>query len=388
VSNTLTSLIPSIYAGLNVVAREMIGIIPAVTRNSGIERAAVGQSIVIPAAPAVTASAITPGVTPPNDGDQVFANTAITIDSAYRVPIRWNGEEMRGINSGPGMNTLIVQQWAQAFRTLANQIEANVVAKAVASASRATGTAGTTPFGSPSNLQDLSNAAQILDDNGAPMSDRQLVLGSKAINNLRGVQSLLFKVNEAGTDALLRDGVLGRLEGFDVHNSYGVKSVTKGTGANYVLASGTYPVGTTSLALVTGTGTINPGDAITLAGDTNVYMVVGTGIAAPGTITIGGPGLLQAHAAADALTVGNSYAPNLAFSRSAIVLATRAPALPIDMNGNARDMAVDRTTVTDPVSGIVFEISEYAQYRQIQYEVALAWGAAVVNQPFIAVLRG
>jgi hypothetical protein len=36
VSNTLTSLIPSIYAGLNVVAREMIGIIPAVTRNSGI----------------------------------------------------------------------------------------------------------------------------------------------------------------------------------------------------------------------------------------------------------------------------------------------------------------------------------------------------------------
>lgn len=387
-ANTLTGLIPTIYAGLDIVSREMIGIIPAVNRNSGIERAAVGQSILVPAAPPVTATPIVPGVTPPNDGDQVFTSLPITIDSAFRVPIRWNGEEVKGLNSGPGVNPLMAEQWSQAFRTLANMIEASVVTKAYQAASRATGTPGTAPFGVAQDFTDFSNSHQILDDNGAPMVDRQMVLGSAAINNLRGRQSILFKANEAGTDDLLRNGIIARVEGFDIHNSYGVKQMVKGTGSGYVLGAGTYTAGTTSLALASGTGTVNPGDVITLAGDTNKYVVTGIGISAPGTVTIGAPGLRLAHAAGDAVTVGGSYTPNLAFSRSAIVLATRAPALPVDMSGQVRDMATDRTTVTDPVSGISFEISEYLQYRQIQYEVALAWGSGIVKPSNVAVLQG
>jgi hypothetical protein len=40
---------------------------------------------------------------------------------------------------------------------------------------------------------------QILDDNGSPQTDLHLVMGSAAMANLRGKQSVLFKVNEAGT---------------------------------------------------------------------------------------------------------------------------------------------------------------------------------------------
>ena len=43
-ANTLTSLYPKIFAALNVVSREMTGMIPAVSRSASIERVAKGES--------------------------------------------------------------------------------------------------------------------------------------------------------------------------------------------------------------------------------------------------------------------------------------------------------------------------------------------------------
>ena len=160
-----------------------------------------------------------------------------------------------------------------------------------------------------------------------------------------------------------------------------------GTGAGYTLGAAA-PAGSTTLQLASGTGTVSAGDVISIAGDPRFYMVTGVGITGPGSITIGNPGLRQDAPAAAAVTLGASYYPNIAMSKSASRLVTRAPALPQDMTGAARDMATDRTTVTDPVSGISFEISEYLQYRQVQYEVAIVWGYNVTKQNNIAILRG
>jgi hypothetical protein len=87
-ANTLTGLIPTLYESLDVIARELIGAIPAVTRDSQVARAAKGQTVSSFVAPAVTASDITPGVTAPNDGDQVLTNIPITITKSRYVPIR------------------------------------------------------------------------------------------------------------------------------------------------------------------------------------------------------------------------------------------------------------------------------------------------------------
>lgn len=387
-ANTLTGLIPTIYEALDVVSREMVGFIPAVSRNSSAERAALNQTILVPITPATTLADNTAAVTAPNTGDQIITNVAMTISKSKHAPIRWNGEEQRGMLNAGTYGGVLAGQFQQAFRTLINQIEIDLYTTAYQCASRAYGTAGTAPFGTSGDLSDIAQARKILDDNGSPQTDLQLVLGTSAIANLRGKQSVLFKVNEAGSDQLLRQGIIGRLEGFDVHNSAGVTAVTKGTGASYTTNTAGYAVGATAITLITGTGTAVAGDPVTFAGDANQY-VVAAGIAAPGVITLAAPGLLQAiPAAATAMTIANNGTNNMAFSKSAIQLITRSPAMPIGPDGKPMDMADDVITVTDPVSGISFDIAVYRQFMQLVYHVRLAWGYQAIKANHIVSLRG
>jgi hypothetical protein len=386
-ANTLTGLIPTLYNALDVVSRELVGFIPAVSSDMTFERAAVGQTVMSPVVPASTATDITPAVTPPNDGDQVIGNTPMTITKARRVPIRWNGEEKRGLdNNGAAYNTILSGQIQQGMRTLVNEIESDLAALHI-NASRAYGTAGTAPFGTANDLSDTAGALRILEENGAQGLDFQLVLGTAAMFNLRGKQSGLFHVNEAGREDMLRNGITDRLQGLALRQSAQVKRFTPGTGAAATTNTAGYAVGATVITLASaGTGTVLTGDVITFAGDTNKYVVVSgdADTSNGGSITIAAPGLMQAiPTSATLITVSPVSNRNMFFARSAIALATRAPALP-----EQGDSAVDRMIITDPLTGLSFEISMYAQYRQMQYEIALAWGCAAVKKEHIGLLLG
>lgn len=386
-ANSLSGLITTIYSASDVVSHEMIGMIPAVSADMNFTRAAVGQEVTSHVTPASTASDITPAVTPPNDGDQTIGKKGVTITKARRVPIRWNGEEKLGLdNNGASYNIILRDQFAQAMRTLVNEVESDLASLHV-KASRACGAAGAAPFATAGDLTDTAGALRILEDNGAQGLDFQLVLGSAAMQNLRGKQSVLFKVNEAGREDMLRNGMTDRLQGFALRNSSGIKRHTKGTGASATTNTAGYAVGATVITLASaGTGTMLAGDSITFAGDTNQYILASgdADVSNGGTITLAAPGLLQAiPASATAITVAATAWRNLFFPRSAIQLATRAPALPAQ-----GDSAVDRMLVTDPLTGLTFEISMYAQYRQMQYEVALAWGCGSVKDEHIGILLG
>jgi hypothetical protein len=166
-----------------------------------------------------------------------------------------------------------------------------------------------------------------------------------------------------------------------------VKRVTAGTAASATTNNAGYAVGATTITLASaGTGTFIAGDVVAFAGDPRRYVVVtgDTDTSNGGTIVLQAPGLGQAiPAAATNITVMATGARNMFFARSAIALATRLPALP-----EGGDSASDRMVITDPISGLSFDVALYKQYRQIQFEIALAWGTWAVKKDHIGLLVG
>lgn len=383
-ANTLTNLIPTLIRSADTVSRELTGLISAVTLNATADQAALNQTITYPVVPSYGASDIAAAATGPDPADSSIGNASMSIAKSRSVTFYWTGEEQIGLSGLYA--TLMEAQFAQAMRTLANEVEADLAAL-YAGASRAYGTAGTAPFGTAGDYADGAQVRKILVDNGAPTSDLQLVLNTAAGANLRGKQGGRG-VDLEGTPALLRQGVLQDIHGFQVRESAQIKDHTKGTnnGSAAVNNAG-YAVGSTTLTLASaGTGTLVAGDVVTFAGDTNKYVVTtgDTDVSDGGSVVVGAPGIRIAMSAANkVITTGNSYAANLAFSRSAIHALIRQPAMPA--GGDAAD---DVTSVTDPISGITFQVAMYRQRRRVAYEVGLAWGVKLVKPAHVAVLLG
>lgn len=385
-ANTLTNLIPDIYAALDVVSRELVGFIPAVARDPSADRVALNQTLRVPISPANAAGLdITPAMALPAAANQTIGNAGITISKSRAFPFSWTGEEQRAVSAGPGFLTLKQGQIAQAIRAAVNEMDLDIATAAYQGASRAIGaTAGTAPV-----LADWAGAKKILDDNGAPISDRTTVINTTAGVALRSTANL-YKVNEAGENGLLRNGTLGNLYGFDLRESAQVQTVNAGTMASATTTAAVLAVGQTVLPLATaGTGVVAAGDIITLANDTHKYVVAsvsfaGANPASGDSITIAAPGLRLAQASATrAITVFATSTRNCALTRNAILLATRLPAIPTE-----GDLATDRMTITDPTSGISLEVAAYPGFRMITYHVSVAWGVKVIKPEHLAIIIG
>lgn len=376
-TNTLTAIIPTLFAALDTVSREMVGLIPAVRRDTGTERAALNQVVRSPIAAAGALEDIVPGQQPKESGGTAVDYADVMITKSKAAPIVWNGEEQLAVGSTGQYNVILANQFADGMRKLVNAIEQDLATAALKGASLAYGTRGTVPFGVANDLSDFAGAAKLLDDNGAPTSDRQIVLNSAAMANLRGKQSVLFKTNEAGRDDMLRNGMTDRIQDFALRYSGGIMLHRQGGGSGYQV-SGQSAAGLKRLALKSGSGVLNAGDIITLDGMN--YIVGNTVNSTSDALLLNGGLAAQVNDGA-ALTLFGDFTPNFAFDRNAVVLATRAPAVP-----QGGDSADDAMSLTDPVSGLSFEVRVYRQYRQVKYEVSMAWGCAVVKPEHIVVL--
>lgn len=380
-ANVLTDLAADIYKAADIVGRELVGFIPAVTINAGSEAAAQGDTVRSHFTRQATVNtSATPSMTIPEGDDQTVDNKTMTVSQIASVRIPWTGEDIKHVNNGSGFETIYGDQIAQAMRGIVNAIEAKVATVAYQGASRAVGTAGTTPFASSHGI--VNEARQILADNGMPVNDGRvsLVMNTSAGVNFRNLSNL-YKVNEAGGDQLLRQGVLTDISGVMMRESGQVQAHTKGSGASYLLNDASSAIGDTTIAADTGSGTILAGDIVTFAGTATKYVV--NSALSGGSFTIGGPGLLVAEADNDAITVGNSYAANVMLHQSAVELVMRPLEKPL-----GGDAAEDVMVVQDPVSGLVFQISVYKGYNKAMIDVTTLYDAKAWKSDAIANVLG
>ena len=375
----LTGLIPTVYTALDVVSRELVGLIPSVQRDSTADRAAKDQTITCPVVGALTASDIAPSMAVADPTADAIGKVDLSISNSKRVIIPWSGEET--VRVGSQYQRILQDQMAQGFRVLANTIESDLAGLHIY-ASRAYGVSNAQPFAS--DFGDAAQIRKILDDNGAPLTDRFMVLSTAAGARFR----TLSKANERGTDSMERQGVLLDIHGMAVRESGQIKqAVTAGSGANATTDTTGYAVGSTTITLASaGTGTLIAGDVISFANDPHKYVLVAgdTNVANGGTITLAAPGLRRAiPASATNITVLAAVDRSMAFSRNAILLATRLPSLPA-----MGDSAVDRMVVTDPRSGLSFDMAVRLGDHMAQIELGISWGVKMVKPEHCALLVG
>lgn len=377
-ANVLTSLAADIYKAADMVGRELTGIIPAVTINGGSERAALNDTVRSHFTRTASVTTVTPSMTIPEGTDQTVDTKTMSLDTTAAVQIPWTGEDIKHVDNGSGFQTVYGDQIKQAFRAITNQIETALWTAIRKGASRAYGTAGTTPFAS--NFSEIPQLRKILADNGMPFDGQvSLVIDTTAGANLRSLAQLQ-KVNEAGGSELLRQGELLNLQGFSLKESAAITTVTKGTGASYLL-NGALAVNDTTITVDTGSGTILAGDIVTFAGTSHKY-VVNTALSGT-TFTIGSPGSKAVEADNDAVTVGNDFTANLAFHKSAAELAIRPLADP-----PGGDLAADTMIVQDPWTGLTFEVKAYKGFKKAMFMVSCVYGVKAWKPQHTALLLG
>lgn len=384
---SMTGLTDLLYQSRDQVCNEPTGLIQGVIVNGGSERASAGGTVTsLRTSQPTLLTSYTPAMTVPDAADITTSTETMTLDKVAGAQIPLKGETVMQLAATVGYEEALRQTFAQSLRVIRNQIESDLGIALKNGASRAVGTAGTTPFASNFNV--IAELRQILEDNGCPMTDEMLslVISSAAGTKLRNISSL-YKVNEAGNDILLRRGELLNLHNFSIRTSAGIASHTKGAGTGYLINNAsTEAVGQVTLTL--DGGTVNTtgfkaGDIITHASDSVNKYVVKTGLTATtGSLVIHEPGLRIAAADDAALTIGDSYTGNVGFHKTAAELAMRPIALPA--GGDAGEHQV----LFDPVTGLTFDVAIYKGRGMNIIEIFTRYGIKVWKPEFVATLLG
>ena len=404
--NVLTAFMPTFFRALNMVNNEKTDMIDAVTLNSDLAQAVVGQTITYPISPAKTTYDIVAQATPLDINGNTPGSGTMSIGYVKGAGFKWNGEEQRQLQLG-GISQFYADETANCIRALRNQVEALIVSTAIVNACRAVGTPGTALFGfngtSISGMENFADAIKELEDNGSPDSDLHMVMGTTPAAAVRKIPNL-FKANEAATDRLLRTGTLGQIEGFNVGVSPQIKNRhTPGASTGNVVNGAVNPGPYTTPQVIpihNGTGAINVGDLVSFASDTtHKYVVLSSvGGATPSSITIAQPGLFIGAPDGDAITVvgtvEQTFLANPFFSRDAIHLVARQPMLPVALGGTATGLTgavgtlIANSLLPDPRSKLTYQVCAWMEHRQITIEFGLAFGVGVPNPQNLFLLVG
>jgi len=382
-TDTITEVL---YGTMESLQAEPVGILQSVQRNvSDVTKASFGKEIESLVTGDVTinsASSFTPqmgDIDGPEDSD---GNDTFKLTNHIFFDVSILPEQQRHANNTIGWKTQLNRRLLKGLRAGRNTIEGHLAAAMYQSASRAIGTAGTTPFASNADL--IEDGMKIMVDSGINryQGDISACLNSAAGTKMRKLTGLQ-KVNEAGTADLLRRGSLGSLFGCDIRESSQIASHTKGDADGYLVdLAEDYAVGSKTIHVDTGTGAILAGDVVKFGSDTTEYVVV-TGFAGDGDgdIVLGGDGLVNAVADGAAVTISDSFTANLMYTSSAAEFASRTPDL-------GQDKAIFRSDIKDDLADLNWCYSIYPGRGMQVLRVEMFAGYKVWNQRELLILKG
>ncbi len=376
-TTTLTALAPVLFSAAQNVSAEPAGILDAINATWDDKGVAKGDSVKVPYAPVQETADFAPLNVSPLGEDQTAGAVSVTITQSKKTkPMVLTGEQIRSLENG-GNYQEWVRQWAeQSMRSLRNLAEAEAANYIKIGASRAVGTAGTTPFATDLDL--IVDVKQVLRDNGCPFSDPQLVINSAAAAKLQKL-GIYQQAYAAGSDEERRSGLYKPQFGFQLRDSAGISLHDSSSAANYVTDEGELAKAI-ALTVKTGTTTINAGDVFSLEDRAGEYYVVSNALTGAGELLINRPGLIGATADAKALTFTADYTPSLAFERSAVVGIMRPPLIPANPT-------IKQMVISDKF-GHSYLMLEIAQYGQVIWEMHLAYGFKVVQPEHVALILG
>lgn len=386
-ANTYTDTITEVlYGAMEKIQAEPVGLLQSVQRNvSNVSQASFGESVESLVTGDVTVTNATT-YTPQMDDVDAPAVTdtkdsfALSNHIHFDIPIL--PEQQKHADNTIGWTVQLQQRIMKGLRTARNTMEAGLATAMYKGASKAVGTAGTTPFAS--NTDVIEDAMKIMVDQGVSryQGDISGCLDSSAAANMRKLSNLQNS-NQAGGDDLLRRGILLDLFGCSIRESGQIQTHTKGTGTGYVvdLVAG-YAAGSTTIHVDTGTGTILAGDVVTFGSDTTEY-VVKTGFAGDGDgdIVIAKPGLKNAISDGDELTIKDSYTANLVYASTAAEFASRAPLL-------GDDKAIFHSTIRDEMAAFDWAYSIYPGIGMQRLRIETFAGYKVWNPFQLVNLKG
>ncbi len=378
-----SNLVADIHVAADVVGRELAGFIPAVSMNSASTQASKGDFVRAAFTQAASAVEATEHMTIPEAATATVDEKNLQLSNHRVVRHQIGGEDTRTLQNTGTYGSLYGDLIEQSMRELVNEIEASLFTEVKSNASRATPDGGTSIF-AEDNFDSIGEARKILVDNGAPSTDLQLVMDTRAGANLRN-NSNLVQANTSGSVAVREQGILLPIYGLAARESGQITNHTIGTATGSPITDTLDAVGATSIAIDGGTAdtTIVAGDVLQFGSDTDNLYVVNTGIAsvAGGTVTLNNPGLRAAVTDGAAVAVKANVGNAFAFHRRAVELAMRAPAEPV-----GGDAAFDVINVTDDRTGLVFQIRLYKGYHANMIEVGCVYGVKAWKSDFIATI--
>lgn len=365
-----TNLLQTLVAmGMNAL-RERIVMPRVVNRDyeDMIVGARKGSTVNVAVPSAITARGVTPDVVPP-------AVTAITPTSVPIALAEW--QEAPFAMDDKGLNQVQVgilpMQATEAIKALANGIDQYLWGFYKKFYGYA-GVAATTPFAT--DLSEYLDGRKFANQQLMDMEPRWMLIDEDAEANALGLRAFQDASFRGDTEGII-NGQIGRKLGATWVMTQNVSTHTKGAeDGNYVINNGLIAIGTTTITVDGGSGTVLEGDIFTLAGDTQTYVVISSVGGSTVTSITFAPGLKIATVDGYALTFKAGGPQNLLIHRDAIAFAMAPLAEQKLVEGENVSVAIDEE------SGLSLRLELTRQYKQYQWAWDALYGAAVIRKEY------